>query len=128
MTRRFWIAAVLTTPVFLAGMFEIAPLIQLLATPVVLWAGWPLFQRGAASIINRSPNMFTLIAIGTGAAYFYSVAAAYRGLPVYFEAASVITTLVLLGQVLVDARQKQNRHGDQSTVQSGAENRAASFR
>jgi Cu+-exporting ATPase len=101
MTRRFWIAAALTAPVLLAGMLEIAPLVQwLLATPVVLWAGWPLFQRGAASIANRSPNMFTLIAIGTGAAYFYSVAAAYLRLPVYFEAASVITTLVLLGQVL----------------------------
>src|SRR5262245_55164430 len=101
MTRRFWIAAVLTAPVFLAGMFEVAPLVQLLfATPVVLWAGWPLFQRGVASIVNRSPNMFTLIAIGTGTAYFYSVAATFRELPVYFEAAAVITTLVLLGQVL----------------------------
>ena len=101
MTRRFWIAAVLTLPVFLQGMFESTPFIQLLlATPVVLWAGWPLFQRGVASVVNRSPNMFTLIAIGTGAAYFYSVAAAFLRLPVYFEAASVITTLVLLGQVL----------------------------
>jgi P-type Cu+ transporter len=101
MTRRFWIAAVLTAPVLLAGMFEVAPLIQLLfATPVVLWAGWPLFQRGVASIVNRSPNMFTLIAIGTGTAYFYSVAATFLELPVYFEAASAITTLVLLGQVL----------------------------
>jgi P-type Cu+ transporter len=101
MTRRFWIAAVLTFPVLLQGMFETTPFIQLaLATPVVLWTGWPLFVRGWASILNRSPNMFTLIAIGTGTAYFYSVIGAFLGLPVYFEAASVITTLVLLGQVL----------------------------
>jgi P-type Cu+ transporter len=101
MTRRFWIAAVLTLPVLLQGMFESTPFIQfLLTTPVVLWAGWPLFQRGVASVVNRSPNMFTLISIGTGAAYFYSVVAAFLRLPVYFEAASVITTLVLLGQVL----------------------------
>src|SRR5256885_581374 len=74
MSRRFWIAAVLAVPVLLAGMFEIAPFTQLLlATPVVLVAGWPLFQRGVASIVNRSPNMFTLIAMGTGAAYAYSV-------------------------------------------------------
>ncbi len=84
-----------------------------LATPVVLWGGWPFFQRGWASIINRSLNMFTLIAIGTGTAYFYSVVAtlfpdifpeSFRGhsgeVSVYFEAAAVITTLVLLGQVL----------------------------
>jgi Cu+-exporting ATPase len=101
MTRRFWIAAALSLPVFLLGMYEARPLLQLVfATPVVLWAGWPLFQRGWASVVNRSPNMFTLIAIGTGTAYFYSVAAVFLGLPVYFEAASVITTLVLLGQVL----------------------------
>src|SRR5262245_1800871 len=89
MTRRFWIAAVLTAPVLIAGMFEIAPMIQLLlSTPVVLWAGWPLFQRGAASIVNRSPNMCILIAIGTGSGYFCRVVAVLLGLPVYFEAAS----------------------------------------
>src|SRR5438132_4312134 len=72
MTRRFWMAAVLTVPVLLAGMFQVAPFAQLLlATSVVLVAGWPLFQRGVASIVNRSPNMFTLIALGTGAAYAY---------------------------------------------------------
>jgi Cu+-exporting ATPase len=84
-----------------------------LATPVVLWAGWPFFERGWTSIVNRSLNMFTLIALGTGAAYLYSVVAvlfpqifpaAFRGphgeVPVYFEAAAAITTLVLLGQVL----------------------------
>jgi Cu+-exporting ATPase len=84
-----------------------------LATPVVLWGGWPFFQRGWASVVNRSLNMFTLIAIGTGMAYGYSVIAtlfpdlfphAFRGhsgeAAVYFEAAAMITTLVLLGQVL----------------------------
>ena len=76
---------------------------------------------------NRSPNMFTLIAIGTGTAYVYSVAAAYRGLPVYFEAAAVITTLVLLGQVLELRAQKQNRPGNQGTSRSGTENRPSSF-
>jgi len=89
-------------------------LMQLAFTaPVVLWGGWPFFQRGWASIVNRSPNMFTLISIGTGAAFLYSALAAlipgvlpgsFRGPhgepPVYFEAAAVITTLVLLGQVL----------------------------
>ena len=86
---------------------------SLLATPVVLWGGLPFFQRGWRSIVNRSPNMFTLIAIGTGAAYGFSVVATiapglfpaqllgHRGeVPVYFESAAVIITLVLLGQVL----------------------------
>src|SRR5213592_4605763 len=84
-----------------------------LSTPVVVWGGWPFFERGWASIVNRSPNMFTLISIGTGTAYFYSLVAAllpgifpptFRGpdgeVAVYFEAAAAITTLVLLGQVL----------------------------
>ena len=128
MTRRFWISAILTVPVFLIGMSEMIPgqplqhavspkilsWIQLLLTcPVVLWGGYPFFVRGWASIRNRNANMFTLIALGTGAAFIYSVAAtlfpdffpgSFRGhsgeVPVYFEAASVITTLVLLGQVL----------------------------
>jgi P-type Cu+ transporter len=103
MTRRFWIAAVLSAPILILGMMEMNPIIQLLlATPVVLWAGWPLLVRGAASIVNRSLNMFTLIAMGVSVAYVYSVVAAFSGraLPVYFEAASVITALVLLGQVL----------------------------
>ena len=85
----------------------------LLATPVVLWGGWPFFQRFWSSLVQRSPNMFTLIGLGTGAAYLYSVAATllpqwfpasfrdmHGGVAVYFEAAAVITTLVLLGQVL----------------------------
>jgi P-type Cu+ transporter len=101
MTRRFGIAAVSTVPVLVLGMSETLPLVQLvIATPIVLWAGWPLFQRAWASVVNRSPNMFTLIGIGTGTAYLYSLFAVFRGLPIYFEAAAVITTLVLLGQVL----------------------------
>jgi Cu+-exporting ATPase len=102
MSRRFWIAAPLSLPVLILGMMEMLPIIQfVLATPVVLWAGWPLFQRGWASVVNRSPNMFTLIAMGTGTSYGYSaVALAMPGLPLYFEAAAVITALVLLGQVL----------------------------
>lgn len=128
MTRRFWISLALTAPVFLMAMSEMLPgqplqhllpasmlmwLQFALATPVVLWGGLPFFQRGWASILNRSLNMFTLIAIGTGTAYMYSVfatlfpdffPASFRThggqVAVYFEAAAVITTLVLLGQVL----------------------------
>jgi len=103
MTRRFWIGAGLSLPVFILGMLEIYPIVQLaLATPVVLWAGWPLLQRGWASMVNRSPNMFTLIATGIGTAYLHSLIATlfFSGVPIYFEAAAVITTLVLLGQVL----------------------------
>jgi P-type Cu+ transporter len=101
MTRRFWIAAGLTLPVLVLGMLEKLPLLQMLfSLPAVLWAGWPLFQRARASMVNRSPNMFTLIGMGTGTAFVYSVVAVFQDLPVYFEAAAVITTLVLLGQVL----------------------------
>ena len=128
MTRRFWVSLALATPVLVLSMSAMIPgdpvhrlfsgralvWIQFaLSTPVVLWGGWPFFQRGWASIVNRSPNMFTLIAIGTGTAYFYSVIATlWPGIfpsgfreesgqvAVYFEAASVITALVLLGQVL----------------------------
>ena len=128
MTRRFRWSAALSLPVLLLAMSEMIPgqpvqhalspglvngLQFLLATPVVLWGGWPFFARGWASIVNRSPNMFTLIAIGTGAAYLFSIVAlffpglfpaSFRGhggeVAVYFEAAAVITTLVLLGQVL----------------------------
>ena len=125
-TRRFWVGLVLTLPVFalemgghLTGLMMRIPgqtsnWIQFaLATPVVLWAGWPFFQRGWASIRNRSLNMFTLIAIGVGAAWIYSVVAvlapglfpaAVRRMdgsaPVYFEAAAVIVVLVLVGQIL----------------------------
>jgi len=128
MTRRFWVSLVLTLPVFTLAMSEMIPsqpihhalgfrmvtwLQLVLATPVVLWGGWPFFERGWQSIVNRSLNMFTLIAMGTSVAYLYSLIAtlfpeslpdAFRGHsgqpPLYFEAAAVITTLVLLGQVL----------------------------
>ncbi|AWM86840.1 heavy metal translocating P-type ATPase [Microvirga sp. 17 mud 1-3] len=126
MTRRFWIGLVLTLPVFalemgghLVGIDHLVPrttsnwIQMLLATPVVLWAGWPFFERGWQSLRNRSLNMFTLIAMGTGVAWVYSMVAtlvpdifpaAFRGhdgsVAVYFEAAAVITVLVLLGQVL----------------------------
>jgi P-type Cu+ transporter len=124
MRQRFWVSAALSLPLLILSMFgEMLGLhwtsgtsnaIQfLLATPVVLWGGWPFFERFWASLVNRSPNMFTLIGLGTGAAYFYSVFATFfprffpasfrdmhGGVAVYFEAAAVITTLVLLGQVL----------------------------
>jgi Cu+-exporting ATPase len=128
MTRRLWISVALTIPVLVLGMSDLIPgqpLLRFLsmraigwvelalATPVVLWGGFPFFQRGWASIVNRSLNMFTLIALGTSTAYIYSVIAvlfpgifppsfqAMPGIvPVYFEAAAAITTLVLLGQVL----------------------------
>jgi len=128
MQRRFWWSLALTLPVFLSAMSELLPgqplqralgpgsigwLQLVLATPVVLWGGLPFFQRGWASVVTRQLNMFTLIAIGTGAAYVYSVVASvapgvfpasFRGaggeVAVYFEASAVIVTLVLLGQVL----------------------------
>ena len=128
MTRRFWVSAALTLPLFLISMGRMvrpdlftaadASVWQwvelLLATPVVLWGGWPFFQRAWWSLVHRSPNMFTLIGLGTGVAYVYSVVArlapgvvpasfreqGHGEVPVYFEAAAVIVTLVLLGQVL----------------------------
>jgi Cu+-exporting ATPase len=114
MRRRFFISLPLAAAL-LALMFfgEHWPWIEFaLATPVVLWTGWPLFERGWASIVNRSLNMFTLIAIGTGTAYVYSAVATiapgifpesmreHGAVPVYFEASAVIVALVLLGQVL----------------------------
>jgi P-type Cu+ transporter len=126
MTRRFWIGAALGAPIFALAMSDMvglsAPMAYaalvnwlglLLATPVVFWAGWPFFERAWASIVNRSPNMFTLIALGVGAAYVYSAVATIapqvfpdgfrmHGAMVgtYFDTAVVITVLVLLGQVL----------------------------
>jgi Cu+-exporting ATPase len=128
MTRRFWIGLALTLPVLVLSMGEMVPGLRdlimalgrttvtwaqfILSTPVVLWAGAPFFERGWRSLITRHLNMFTLIAMGTGAAYLYSVAAtlfpsafpeSFRDhgvMPVYFESAAVITVLVALGQVL----------------------------
>jgi Cu+-exporting ATPase len=103
MTRRFWIASIVSVPVLFLGMAGRMPMLQfLLASVSVLYAGLPLLKRGWDSIISRNLNMFTLIAIGVGTAYVYSTIALFASghLPVYFEAASVITALVLLGQVL----------------------------
>src|SRR6266852_903698 len=134
MRLRFWVSAALSGPLLVLAMFgeslglHVAPAslhwIELaLATPVVLWGGWPFFQRFWASLVNRSPNMFTLIGLGTGAAYLDSVIATvfpqmfpasfrdmHGAVPVYFEAAAVITTLVLLGQVL-ELRARQRTSG-----------------
>ncbi len=133
MTKRFWVGLALTVPVFILEMGAhlvnlhafIAPQLSnwvqlVLATPVVLWSGWPFFVRAAASVKNRNLNMFSLIALGTGIAWVYSIVgtlapgifpAEFRGpegaVSVYFEAAAVITVLVLLGQVLeLRAREK----------------------
>jgi Cu+-exporting ATPase len=103
MTRRFWIASIVSIPVMYLGMLEQLPMFQfLLASVSVLYAGLPLLKRGWDSIVSRNLNMFTLIGIGVGTAYGYSTIAMFSSgnLPVYFEAASVITALVLLGQVL----------------------------
>ena len=124
MRKRVWVSAVLSVPVLMLGMFGEKLGLRLsgternwiefvLASPVVLWGGWPFFERFWASLVNRSPNMFTLIGLGTGVAFLDSVVAvlfpqvfpaSFRGMdgsvPVYFEAAAVIVTLVLLGQVL----------------------------
>jgi Cu+-exporting ATPase len=128
MSRRFWIGLALTVPVAVLGMAEFIPDLPLdrivppgwsvwlqfaLSTPVVLWAGWPFFERGWRSLVRRRLNMFTLIALGVGTAYLYSVVAALApgifptgfravdgSVATYFEPAAVITVLVLLGQVL----------------------------
>lgn len=129
MTKRFWIGAILTLPVFVLAMAHLIPSLArqswadshasrwlqfALTTPVVWWAGWPFFRRGWRSVVTRHLNMFTLIAIGVGAAYVFSAAAILAPglfphtmqhehdgkIPIYFEAAAVIVVLVLLGQVL----------------------------
>jgi P-type Cu+ transporter len=134
MRLRFWGSAALSAPLLVLAMFgellglRLAPTFLhwiefALATPVVLWGGWPFFQRFWTSLLNRSPNMFTLIGLGTGAAYLESVVATlfpqifptsfrdmHGSVPVYFEAAAVITTLVLLGQVL-ELRARQRTSG-----------------
>ena len=135
MTRRFVIGAVLATPIFVLEMGGHLPALKLehyvsmaasmwiqlaLATPIVLWCARPFFQRAWASVLNRSPNMFTLIALGVGASYLYSLMATFAPglfpsglrqhgglIPVYYEAAAVVTVLVSLGQVLeLRAREK----------------------
>jgi Cu+-exporting ATPase len=135
MTRRFVIGAVLATPIFVMEMGGHLGLMGMehfattdasvwtkfaLATPIVFWCAWPFFQRAWTSVLNRSPNMFTLIALGVGAAYGYSLVATFAPglfpaslrqhggmIPVYYEAAAVVTVLVLLGQVLeLRAREK----------------------
>ena len=135
MTRRFVIGAVLATPIFVLEMGGHLSVLNLdhyvsmaasiwiqfaFATPIVLWCAWPFFQRAWASVLNRSPNMFTLIALGVGASYLYSLVATFAPalfpaglrqhggmIPVYYEAAAVVTVLVLLGQVLeLRAREK----------------------
>jgi Cu+-exporting ATPase len=128
MTRRFWIGLVLAVPVFVMAMAAdmvkgIVPQIEfLLATPVVLWCGWPFFQRGWASVVSWHLNMFTLISLGVGVAWSYSVVGTFLPdifpamlrradgtVPIYFEAAAMITVLVLLGQVLeLRARSRTN--------------------
>jgi len=138
MTRRFGVSVALAIPLFLLAMSDMLPgmpvqhavgarllgWVQLaLATPIVLWGGWPFFVRGAQSVANRSLNMFTLIALGTGAAYLFSIVAqvfpsllpaSFRGhsgaAPLYFESAGVIVALVLLGQVL-ELRARQATSG-----------------
>jgi Cu+-exporting ATPase len=128
MTRRLWISVGLTAPMLVLMVFDLSPSMRLqhtipaaawawiefaFTTPVVLWCGWPFFVRGWQSVVNRRLNMFTLIALGTGAAYFYSIVAtiapqifpaSFRDMagqiPVYFEPAAVIIALVLLGQVM----------------------------
>jgi len=134
MRKRLWVSAALSLPLLVLAMagdafgLQFAPGVKngielLLASPVVIWGGWPFFERFWASLVNRSPNMFTLIGLGTGAAYLYSLAAtlfpqffpaSFRGMhgevSVYFEAAAVITTLVLVGQVL-ELRARQRTSG-----------------
>jgi Cu+-exporting ATPase len=134
MRMRFWVSAALSLPLLVLSMLgeylgiHLAPASRnwvelVLATPVVLWGAWPFFHRFWASLVHRSPNMFTLIGLGTGAAYLDSLAAtvfprifptSFRGMdgavPAYFEAAAVITTLVLLGQVL-ELRARQQTSG-----------------
>lgn len=130
MQRRFWVGCVFTLPVFLIAMAGLIPSDELrkllhykmillnwvqlaLATPVVLWCGWPFFERAWLSVLNRSPNMFTLVGLGVSAAYLYSLLAtvapslfpagfrsATGAVEPYFDSAAVIVVLVLLGQVL----------------------------
>ncbi len=153
MTRRFWMSVALTLPIALLAMTEFVPALHervaqltgpwfariqfALATPVVLWGGWPFFVLGWRSLVLRSLNMFTLIALGVGVAYAFSVVgflapgwlpAAFKvggNAPLYFEAAAVITTLVLLGQVLELRARSQTSTARQGAAAAGAADRAA---
>ncbi len=155
MRRRFRVSALLTVPLFLIAMGESIPgrpldgllpgrvlpgIELLLATPVVLWGGWPFFVRGWQSIVNRSLNMFTLIGLGVGVAFGYSlVAVLFPGIfppsfrdasgmvAVYFEAAAVIVTLVLLGQV-PELKAQPDRGGDQGIAGACAQDGPADRR
>ena len=152
MTRRFWVGLALALPVLVLAMADMIPGQPLqavfsprssnwvqfvLATPVVGWVGWPFFQRGWASVVNRSLNMFTLIAMGTGAAYLASALAtiapglfpeAFRSpagdVPVYFEAAAVIIVLVALGQVMELRARRRTTGALKSPARVGAQDRA----
>ena len=153
MTRRFWIAALLGAPVFVVddgATWSVARAwlmrgigvdatgsASCFATPVVFWAGWPFFERGWASIVNRSPNMFTLIALGVGAAYVYSVVGDARARSCfrtasactassrpYFDTAVVITVLVLLGQVLELRARSRTSAAIRAAARPGAEDGA----
>ena len=153
MTRRFWIALALTVPVFAIemgrhfGLMHLDPpawsnwISLVLSTPVVLWAGAPFFARGWRSVVIGHLNMFTLIAMGTGVAYLYSVIGtllpqvfpagfrdAHGAVAVYFEAAAVITVLVLLGQVLELRARERTSGAIRALLGLGAKNRAAHHR
>ena len=121
MQRRFIASAILSVPILILGMSGMMlPWLQFaLATPVVLWGGWPFFVRGWMSLVTRHLNMFTLIALGTGASYSFSVVATLQPhlhLPLYFEPAAIITTLVLLGQVLELRAREKTSHAIKSLL------------
>lgn len=152
MTRRFWIGVLLGLPVFVIAMTDMLPggwlhrfdmawlnrIQLLLATPVVLWCGLPFFQRAWTSVVNRSPNMFTLIALGVGAAYLYSLVAtlapglfpagfrtAHDAVEPYFDTAVVVTVLVLLGQMLELRAARRHDRGHPSPAGPRPANRPA---
>ena len=152
LSRKFWIALVLTIPVLIIAMGHAIPGVQLdaivprqigkwiefgLTTPVVLWAGGFFFARAWQSIVNRSLNMFTLIAVGVGAAYVYSVVAViapgifpesfrrHGEVDLYFEAAAVITTLVLLGQLIEAKARSRTGQAIKALLRSCGKKRAS---
>lgn len=139
MLKRFWVSLALSLPLLILAMgghFSDSPsfhfLQLILSTPVVLWAGWPFFERAFQSIVNRHLNMFSLIAMGVGTAYFYSVIALFfpnsfplthrheGQIPLYFETASIITTLVLMGQVLELKARNKTSHAIQALMGKAA--------